>query len=88
MEEEINILNKQGTWILEHLPLGRKAVGSRWTFVIKIGPNGVIIHFKARLVAQGFSQIPGIDFDNTFAPTVRQDVLQILLHLTISFGWH
>jgi hypothetical protein len=69
-------------------PMGRKAVGSRWTFVVKIGPNDVIIRFKARLVAQGFSQIPGIDFDNTFAPTVRQDVLQSLLHLTISFRWH
>ena len=88
MEEEINILNKRGTWVLEYLPPGRKAVGCRWTFVIKIGPNGIIIRYKARLVAQGFSQIPGIDFDDTFAPTVRQDVLRILLHLTISFGWH
>jgi Reverse transcriptase (RNA-dependent DNA polymerase)/GAG-pre-integrase domain len=88
MEEEINILNKRGTWILEYLPPDRKAVGCRWTFVIKFGPSGTIIRFKARLVAQGFSQIPGIDFDDTFAPTVRQDILRILLHLTISFGWY
>jgi len=88
MIEEINTLIKRGTWVLENLPPGRKPVGCRWTFLIKFGPNGIIIRFKARLVAQGFSQIPGIDFDDTFAPTVRQDVLRILLHLTISFGWY
>ena len=88
MTEEFNTLIKRGTWVLEFFPPGCKAVSCRWTFVIKIGPNDIILCFKAHLVAQGFSQIPGIDFDDTFAPTVRQDVLHILLHLTILFGWY
>ena len=88
MKEEYNLLIERGTWVLEDLPDGRKAIGCRWTFVIKLGPNGEILRFKARLVAQGFSQIIGIDFNDTFAPTIRLDTLRALLHLAAAHGWY
>ena len=53
------------------LPLGRKAIGSRWVFKVKRNANGSIERHKARLVAQGFSQQPGFDFTETFAPTPK-----------------
>ena len=75
MYEEINMLKEWGTWVTKDLPEGRKAIGCRWTYVIKTSPQGKILCYKARLVAQGFSQIPGIDFSDTFSPTVHLDSL-------------
>jgi len=80
MEEEFDLLTEQGTWVLEYLPEGRKAIGCQWTYVIKMGPDGTILRYKARLVAQG------IDFNDTFAPTIRLDTLRALLHLAAAHG--
>jgi hypothetical protein len=54
MQEEYNMLMEQGTWVLEDLPNGCKAIGCCWTFMIKFGPNREILQFKAYLVMQGF----------------------------------
>ena len=72
MGEEIETLKKMGTWILKDLPDDRKAIGCRWVFVKKRDEAGNIIQWKTRLVAQGFSQKPGTDYDNdgTFAPVM------------------
>jgi Reverse transcriptase (RNA-dependent DNA polymerase) len=51
---------------LTSLPKGHKTIGCRWVFVVKL--DG---HKKARLVAQGFSQVKGIDFNELFSPVVR-----------------
>jgi hypothetical protein len=62
---------KNGTWELIKLPPGRKAIDSKWVFKVKRNADGSIKRYKARLVAQGFSQCPGIDFNKTFAPTAK-----------------
>lgn len=54
-------------------------VTSKWVFTVKYKLDGSIDRFKARLVARGFSQQYGIDFHETFAPTMRADALRILL---------
>jgi hypothetical protein len=68
-----------GTWKLEDLPEGRSTIGCRWVFMRKYDEKGNIARHKARLVAQGFSQIPGMDFNETFAPVVRHDSLRAVL---------
>ena len=76
-----------GTWIKKELPLGRKVVGCRWVYVRKRDKHGAIIKHKARLVTQGFSQKPGIDYsDNgTFTPVMRFETLRTMLaHLAIN----
>ena len=88
MSEEISSLERQTTWKLVPLPEGRKAIGSRWTYALKFGPNGAINRHKVRLVAQGFSQVIGIDFNDTFAPTVRLKTLRVLLHLAVAHRWY
>ena len=72
-------LKNMGTYTLEELPEGRKAVGCRWVYTIKRDLNGEIQKYKARLVAQGFSQIPGQDFFDTYAPVMRLESLRVLL---------
>ena len=61
-----------GTWEEAELPEERKAIGCRWVFARKRDEHGKIVKHKARLVAQGFSQKPGVDYsDNgTFAPVM------------------
>ena len=70
MKEEIDNHTQQRTWELVPLPKGRKAIGSRWTYVIKFDSDGSITRYKAQLVAQGCSQVIGIDYYDTIAPTI------------------
>lgn len=87
MQEEINAIHGLGTFELVPLPPGRKAIGSKWVFRIKRNALGAITRYKARLVAQGFSQIPGIDFGETFAPVARIESLRILFAIAAVLDW-
>jgi transposase InsO family protein len=79
MKEELDSIDENETWTLTNLPPGRKAIGSKWVFKIKLDENGKIIRRKARLVAQGFSQKFGVDFDEVFAPVVRSSTFRLLI---------
>ena len=71
MEEEMKALLKNGTWTLVEPPKDRQIIGSKWVLRIKRDSNGNPIRFKARVVARGFSQVPGLDFQDTFSPTLK-----------------
>ncbi|KAM2957559.1 hypothetical protein FF2_024519 [Malus domestica] len=71
MKEELSALSKQGTWSLVPLPTHKNLVGCKWIFKIKKHVDGYIARHKARLVAQGFSQEPGLDYGETFSPVVK-----------------
>ncbi|KAF4622418.1 hypothetical protein D9613_009127 [Agrocybe pediades] len=81
MDEEMGTLEKMGTWRKGMLPVGRKVVGCRWVFTKKRDEYGRVVKFKARLVVQGFSQKPGVDYseDGTFAPVMRFETLRTML---------
>jgi len=61
MISEMQALEHNKTWELVPLPFGKKTVGCRWVYAIKVGPNGEIDRLKARLVAKGYTQIYGLD---------------------------
>jgi len=77
--KEIDALIENQTWELAKLPPGRKAIGSRWVFLIKHKADGSVERYKARLVAQGFSQRPGLDYGETFASTIKWPTLRAIL---------
>ena len=67
IKEELATLKAAGTWRLEEAPPGANIIGSKWVLKVKKDAAGNIVHYKAHLVAQGFSQIGGIDYDDTYA---------------------
>ena len=79
MEEELTMLNDAGTWELIDPPTGVNIVGSKWVFKAKKDAAGNVIHYKARLVAQGFSQVPGVDYFDTFAPVAKLASIRAVL---------
>lgn len=79
MEEEISSLEKNNTWILVDRPNGKNIVSCKWVFKTKKDLSGKISKYKARLVARGFSQKYGVDYDEVFAPVVRHATFRTLL---------
>ena len=79
---EIDALSKNDTWDLVDLPPGCKAVKSKWVFKLKTDGR-----YCACLVAKGFTQIPGIDYDETFSPVAHFESLRLLLALAILEDW-
>ena len=63
IQEELGALKAAGTWEVVDEPEGVNIVGSKWVFKAKKDAAGNVIRYKARLVAQGFSQVPGVDYE-------------------------
>eukprot|EP00798_Chlamydomonas_sp_ICE-L_P000910 gene909-biopygen3461 len=79
MRDEMESLHAHGTWQLVKLPLGVVPIKNRWCFSFKHGDNGVVVRQKARVVAKGFLQRAGLDYDLTFAPVTSKSTLRTLL---------
>lgn len=77
MEEEIASLEKNKVWTLVARPR-KNIVTNKWVFKIKRKPGGEVDRYKARLVARGFSQIQGIDYDETYAPVANASSIRML----------
>lgn len=65
MEEEITILNNNGTRTLKYLPAGKRVIGCKWIYTLKFKPDGSIDRYKARLVIGRFNQTTGVDYKET-----------------------
>ncbi|KAD4584722.1 hypothetical protein E3N88_22323 [Mikania micrantha] len=88
MQKEIKALEQNGTWTLEELPNGKKAINSKWVYKVKHKPNGEVERYKARLVAKGFTQLEGVDYHDTFAPVAKLVTMRTLLSLVVKREWH
>ncbi|UOH81729.1 hypothetical protein LQV05_004409 [Cryptococcus neoformans] len=85
-ETEINTLRAKHTWDeVTTVPPERKLIGCRWVCKRKVNAQGEVVVHKVRLVAQGFSQQPGLDYEATFAPVGRITSLRLLLTITAAY---
>ena len=85
--EELKSHQDKGTWKIVPLKQGTKPVTSRWVTTDKYGPDGKITRHKARLVARGFQQEEGLDYEETFASVVKPASTRILLALAAILHW-
>ncbi|GJV82471.1 putative ribonuclease H-like domain-containing protein [Tanacetum coccineum] len=79
MQEELLQFKLQEVWTLVELPNGKRAIGTKWVFRNKKDERGIVIKNKARLVAQGYTQEEGIDYDEVFAPVARIKAIRLFL---------
>ena len=87
MQEEYNSLIENQTWRVVKRPADRKVLTGRWVFKRKLGSNGEVARHKARFVVRGFSQIYGLDFDETYASVVKSASYRMLFALQARYGW-
>nr|GEV46622.1 ribonuclease H-like domain, reverse transcriptase, RNA-dependent DNA polymerase [Tanacetum cinerariifolium] len=87
MKAELDFINRNNTWKLTTLPKGHKAIGVKWVFKTKRDANENIIKHKAKLVAKGYIQEHGIDFEEVFAPVARMETIRLLLPIAANNKW-
>lgn len=82
MDEEIAAIEKNDTWELTYLPEDKECIGFKWIYKKKLNANGDVKH-KARIVAQGFNQQLGIDYNGTFTLVARLDTVRLVLSIAV-----
>jgi Reverse transcriptase (RNA-dependent DNA polymerase) len=86
MNEEMAALLENEAWVLEDLPPGAKAIPMKWVYKIKRDEKGNIERYKARVVAKGYEQREGVDFDEIYAPVSKHTTLRTLLAVVAAQG--
>jgi len=87
MEEEYAALLSSNTWDLVPRPFGANVVTGKWIFRQKFNADGSFDRYKARWVLRGFTQHPGVDYDETFSPVVKPATVRTVLSLALSQQW-
>lgn len=87
MDLELQALQDNHTWDIVALPSGKKTVGCKWVYKVKLKADGSLKRYKARLVAKGYTQEYGVDFLETFSPVVRMTTVRCIIALAASKNW-
>jgi len=87
MELEMKAKHQNGTWELVPLPPTKRTIGCKWVYTVKFDPNGLVERLKVRLVAKGYIQTYGTDYDETFSPVAKISSVRILITLAANLGW-
>jgi len=87
MVEEYDSIIRNSVWDVVPTPQDKSVVSSKWLYKAKQVADGSVEKHKARFVARGFSQVEGIDYDETFAPIARYSYIRSMLALSAQMGW-
>ena len=88
MEEEMQVLAANNTWDLVDPSKHSKQIRCRWIYKIKYNVDGSVNRYKARMVAKGYAQTHGINYDETFAPVTKMTTVRVVLAIVVAKGWH
>ena len=87
MKEELDAIEKSATWELITPPIECRPIGLKWVFKIKKNSRGEVTRHNARLVAKGYSQRYGIDYEEVFTPVARFESIRVLMALAAQGRW-
>ena len=87
MMEEYNSIMKNDVWEVVPRLEGKSMVTSKWLYKIKHAADGSIEKYKSLFVARGFSQVEGVDYDETFAPVARYTSIRAVISIAAEMGW-
>ncbi|GKF42160.1 putative ribonuclease H-like domain-containing protein, partial [Tanacetum coccineum] len=87
MQEELLQFKLQNVWTLVDLPKGKRAIGTKWVYQNKKDEIGIVLRNKARLVAHGYTQEEGINYDEVFAPVARIEAIRLFLAYASFMGF-
>ena len=87
MHEEMAALGVNETWELVPLPEGKKSIGCKWVYKVNHNSDGTVSRYEARLVAKGYAQTYGIDYEETFSPVAKMATICTIIAVAASKGW-
>jgi hypothetical protein len=87
MDEEMAALDANATWELVALPKDKKAIGCKWVYKVKHNADGSVSRYKVRLVAKGYAQTYGIDYEETYSPIAKMTTVRAIIAMAVAKGW-
>jgi hypothetical protein len=87
MDEEMAALDVNATWELVVLPKDKKAIGCKWVYKVKHNVDGFVSRYKARLIAKGYAQTYGIDYEETYSPVAKMTTIRAIIAMAGAKGW-
>lgn len=87
MEEEIQSIEKNNTWELTTLPKDHKAIGVKWVYKVKKNAYGEVQRYKTKLVAKGYKQRHGINYEEVYVPVAHMEMIRLLISLAAETKW-
>ena len=87
MQEEMTSITENKTWSLEDMSPGHRDIGLKWVFKLKRNEKGEVVKHKACLVAKGYVQKQGVDFEEVFTPVARLESVWLLLAIAAHHSW-
>ena len=84
MQEEIDVLQHNNTWNLVPRPCNTNIIGSKWVYRIKYHEDGTNERFKAQILVKGFTQVPSVDYIETFILVIKPTTIRLILSLIVT----